>query len=173
MRKSELFLRHWGGEGRGNGAGFFSLGRNLVLGLSYLHVFKNMLKNSVHYKYQKMTHIKHSSIQESRILFKNSDWNIENGPEYCIEVIQTWRSCKSLSIMERGVTCSSIFFSCYLRSNSFMIFLGCICHVFTKQHLKIPKPITDTSLTLWLMSCQSVQSLWMIRVNVESHYSKS
>jgi hypothetical protein len=53
MRKFDLLLRHWGGEGRGNGAGFFSLGRNLFLGLSYLHVFKNMLKNSIHYKYKK------------------------------------------------------------------------------------------------------------------------
>jgi len=106
------------------------------------------------------------------MLFKNSDWNIENGPECCVEVIQTWRSCKSLSSMERVVTCSSNFFSCYVRSKSFLfIFLGCTGHMFTKQHLKIPKPITDTSLTRWLMTCHSVQSLWMSRVNVESSSS--
>jgi hypothetical protein len=72
MRNFELLLWYWGGERREMGLDSFSLGRNLVLSLSYLHVFKNMLKNAVHYKHQKMTQIKPSVTQESRILFKNS-----------------------------------------------------------------------------------------------------
>jgi hypothetical protein len=55
------------------GLDFLFIGADkIVLGLSFLHVFKDMSKNSVRYKFQNRTQLKRSATQESRTLFKNS-----------------------------------------------------------------------------------------------------